>query len=48
MRISYPRNAGRPWAVRILLSGPQPGAARRAQAMPFEQVPAQGAAPTRV
>lgn len=48
MRINYARNAGRPWAVRILLDSPRPGAARRAQAMPFEQAPARGPAPTRV
>lgn len=48
MRINYARNAGRPWAVRILLDSPQPRAARRAEAMPFEQASAREPAPTGV
>lgn len=48
MRINYARNAGRPWAVRIQLESPKPGAARRGQAMPVEHAPAPYPAPTRV
>lgn len=48
MRLNYARNAGRPWAVRILLDSPQPNARRHAQAMPFDQAAAPRPAPTRV
>jgi hypothetical protein len=49
MRVNYARNAGRPWAVRILLDNPQPRSPRRAQAMPFDEPPApRAAAPTGV
>jgi hypothetical protein len=49
MRLNYARNAGRPWAVRILLDSSQPRAGRTAQAMPFEDAPRPGiVAPTRV
>ncbi|WP_157105481.1 hypothetical protein [Sphingomonas sp. TDK1] len=49
MRVNYARNAGRPWAVRILLDSPQPRSPRRAQAMPFEEVTAKRTtAPTAV
>ena len=40
MRVNYARNAGRPWAVRILLDNSQPRSPRRAQAMPFDEPPA--------
>jgi hypothetical protein len=45
MRVNYARNAGRPWAVRIVLDGVQPHSPRRAQAMPFEGPAPRPAAP---
>jgi hypothetical protein len=49
MRVNYARNAGRPWAVRILLDNAQPRSPRRAQTMPFDDAPVpRVAAPTGV
>jgi hypothetical protein len=48
MRLTYARNAGRPWAVRILIDGTEPRAPRRAQSLSFDTPTPRAPAPTRV